>query len=87
MVGGAEAEKTQKIGLAEAAVIKQKVEATSQDNFVAIEVARALAGSGQKLVPDIMAGAGSGNSSIIELLAASMFKDQLKAKPVPAGKA
>lgn len=90
MVGGAEAEKTQKIGLAEAAVIKQKVEATSRENFVAIEVARALAGSGQKLVPDIMAsGVNGGGSTIIEMLAASMFRDQMKAQsipPVPAGK-
>jgi len=80
-VGGAEAEKTQKIGLAEAAVIKQKVEATSREVFVSIEVARALAGSGQKLVPDIMASGGNGGSgsTIIELLAASMFKDQLPA--------
>ena len=84
LVGGAEAEKTQKIGLAEAAVIKQKVEATSRENFVAIEVARALAGSGQKLVPDIMAGGGSGSSSIIEMLAASMFKDHLKNQTPPA---
>ncbi|HVU16838.1 MAG TPA: SPFH domain-containing protein [Candidatus Didemnitutus sp.] len=86
-VGGAEAEKTQKIGLAEAAVIKQKVEATSRDNFVAIEVARALAGSGQKLVPDIMAGGNAGGTSIIELLAASMFKDRLAGNPlVPSAK-
>jgi uncharacterized membrane protein YqiK len=83
VVGGAEAEKTQKIGLAEAAVIKQKVEATSRENFVAIEVARALAGSGQKLVPDIMAGGGNGSAStIIEMLAASMFNDQLKARAI-----
>jgi uncharacterized membrane protein YqiK len=77
MVGGAEAEKTQKIGLAEAAVIKQKAEAINRESYVAIEVARALAGSGQKLVPDIVAGGSSGNSSIVEMLAAQMFRDRL----------
>jgi uncharacterized membrane protein YqiK len=75
MVGGADAEKTQKIGLAEANVIKQKVEATNAQSFVAIEVARALAGSGQKLVPDIMAGGQGSGSTVIEMLMASMFKD------------
>ncbi len=79
MVGAAEAEKTQKIGLAEAAVIKQKTEATSRESYVAIEVARALASSGQKLVPDIVAGGSAGASSIIEMLAAQMFRDRLTA--------
>jgi len=77
MVGGAEAEKTQKIGLAEAAVIKQKAEAINRESYVAIEVARALASSGQKLVPDIVAGGGSGTSSIVEMLAAQMFREKL----------
>src|SRR3954468_14105998 len=77
MVGGAEAEKTQKIGLAEAAVIKQKAEAINRESYVAIEVARALASSGQKLVPDIVSGGSSGSSSIVEMLAAQMFRDRL----------
>ena len=79
-VGAAEAEKTQLVGLAEATVIKQKVAATNQENYVSVEIARALASSGQKLVPDIMAGGSSGGgSTIIELLAASMFKSRLDA--------
>lgn len=86
-VGAAEAEKTQLVGLAEAAVIKQKVAATNQENYVSVEIARALASSGQKLVPDILAtGGGAGGSSgstIIEMLAASMFKSRLEAdKPL-----
>ncbi len=87
LVGAAEAEKTQKIGLAEAAVIKQKAEATSRESFVAIEVARALASSGQKLVPDIVAGAGSGSgaSNIVELLAAQLLRDKL-VNPATAAK-
>ncbi len=85
LVGAAEAEKTQKIGLAEANVIKQKVEATNAQSFVAIEVARALAGSGQKLVPEIMASGSSGSgSTIVEMLVATMFKDvALKSDPRP----
>ncbi|WP_404425027.1 SPFH domain-containing protein [Nibricoccus sp. IMCC34717] len=75
MVGSAEAEKTEKIGLAEAAVIKQKVDATNAESFVAVEVARALAASGQKLVPDILAGSGSGSSTLVEMLMAGMIKD------------
>ena len=79
-VGAAEAEKTQLVGLAEATVIKQKVAATNQENYVSVEIARALASSGQKLVPDIMAGGSSGGgSTIIEMLAASMFKTRLDA--------
>jgi uncharacterized membrane protein YqiK len=82
LVGAAEAEKTQLVGLAEAAVIKQKVAATNQENYVSVEIARALAGSGQKLVPDIIAGGGVGGgsgSTIVEMLAASMFKSRLDA--------
>lgn len=75
-VGGAEAEKTLKIGSAEAQVIEQKVKATNAESFVAIEVARSLASSGQKLVPDIVAGGGqNGPSTLVEMLMANMFKD------------
>jgi uncharacterized membrane protein YqiK len=80
LVGAAEAEKTQKIGSAEASVIKQKVEATNAESFVAIEVAKALASSGQKLVPDIMAGGQGGSSTLVEVLMASVVKDNLKLK-------
>ncbi|MBI1841801.1 MAG: hypothetical protein HYR88_13260 [Verrucomicrobia bacterium] len=85
-VGSAEAEKTQLVGLAEATVIKQKVAATNQENYVSVEIARALAGSGHKLVPDIMAGGSGGGgsgSTIIEMLAASMFKSRLDADRPP----
>ncbi len=75
LVGFAEAEKTQKIGLAEADVIKQKVNATNAESFVAIEVARALASSGQRLVPEIVAGGSGSGSNLVEMLMASMIKD------------
>jgi len=85
-VGSAEAEKTLKIGSAEAQVIEQKVQATNAESFVAIEVARALAASGQKLVPDIVAGAQGGGSTLVEVLMANMFKDLAlkEARPVVA---
>jgi uncharacterized membrane protein YqiK len=85
LVGFAEAEKTQKIGTAEASVIKQKADAISSDSYVAIEVARALASSQQRLVPDIVAsGAGSGSSTLVEMLMASIVKDQMR--PAPSGR-
>jgi len=79
LVGFAEAEKTQKIGTAEASVIKQKADAISSDSYVAIEVARALASSEQRLVPDIVAsGAAGAGSTLVEMLMASIVKDQIK---------
>ena len=80
MTGDAEARKTQAIGGAEAGVIKQKAEAISADSFVAIEVARSLAGSGQKLVPDISAGGQGGRSTLVEMLMAGLIKDVVAAR-------
>jgi regulator of protease activity HflC (stomatin/prohibitin superfamily) len=88
-VGAAEAEKTKAVGLAEAEVTKAKVAATDPDKFVSVEIARALSNSGQKLVPDILVGAGANGgsgSTIIEMLAAQMFKGRLEAaRPVAPG--
>lgn len=90
LVGAAEAEKIQKIGSSEANVIKQKAEAVSRESYVAIEVARALADSGQPLVPSIVCGGGAtgagGNagSTIIEMLAAQMFRESLSNGAKPA---
>jgi uncharacterized membrane protein YqiK len=85
-LGRAEAEKTKAVGLAEAEVTTAKVRATDPEKFVAVEIARALSTSGQKLVPDILVsgsgsqdGRGSG-TTIIEMLAAQLFKDQLKSQ-------
>jgi len=84
LVGSAEADKTRAIGTAEANVIQQKVNATNAEAFVAIEVARALAGSGQKLVPDIIGG-GQGSSNVVEMLMAGMMKDVLTGKAAAKG--
>ena len=81
-VGTAEAEKIMKIGSSEASVIKQKGEAIDPANFVAIEVAKAMAGSGQRLVPDIAISGGSGDkASLIDVVLASIVKQGLQALP------
>ena len=85
VVGGAEAEKTKLVGLAEAEVIKQKVSATDAENYVRVEIARALAASDQKLVPDIMGGKGKGGgSTIIEMLVAGLIRKQVKGLAAPS---
>lgn len=88
-VGTAEAEKIMKIGSSEASVIKQKGEAIDPANFVAIEVAKALAGSGQRLVPDIAITGGSGGdkASLIDVVLASIVKQGLQALPVKTSSA
>lgn len=79
-VGNAEAGKTRAIGTAEADVIQQKIASMESGNYAAIEVARALAASGVKLVPDIVAGGGSGDgtSSLVGLLLATLVRDSIK---------
>jgi uncharacterized membrane protein YqiK len=87
MVGAAEASKTKMVGTAEADVIKLKIDSMQSANYAGIEIAKALASSGTKLVPDIVAtgggGGGSGmtgNGSLVEVLLASIIRDQLKQK-------
>ncbi|MGH6684206.1 MAG: SPFH domain-containing protein, partial [Pseudolabrys sp.] len=64
MVGAAEAGKTKMVGTAEADVIKLKIESMQSGNYAGIEIAKALASSGTKLVPDIVATGGGGNSGL-----------------------
>jgi uncharacterized membrane protein YqiK len=78
-VGAAEGTKITAVGEAEAKVIQLKTNAVGQGNYAMIEVGKALAGSGFKLVPDVIAGGGadSGSSGIINVLMAGMLKDSL----------
>jgi len=71
LVGEAEGKKVTAVGNAEAEVLKRKGEAINPGNYATIEVARALAGSGMKLVPDVVAGGtnGSGGTLVDVLLA------------------
>ena len=77
--GDAEAGKIRAIGEADAAVIRLKIESIQSDNYARIEVARALATSGFKLVPEIMAGGTDGKSggTMVDVLLANMVQSQM----------
>jgi len=82
LTGAAEAGKVGAIGSAEAEVVQKKVNATNPATYAQIEVARALSASGQRLVPEFVGGGGDKSSSIVDMLVASMLKDQvIKATP------
>lgn len=90
-VGSAEGKKITAVGEAEAKVIQLKTNAVGQTNYATIEVGRALATSGFKLVPDVVTGGGvdGGSSGIVSALMAGLLKDSLKtpapvAAPAPA---
>ena len=77
LVGEAEAAKVEAIGTAEASVIKQKIDSMESGNYAVVQVAEALAGSGMKLVPDVVAtgGSGSGGGTLVEVLLANLIRD------------
>jgi uncharacterized membrane protein YqiK len=82
-VGAAEGMKITAVGEAEARVIQLKTDAVGQGNYAVIEVGKALAGSGFKLVPDVVAG-GSGDGSrggVIDVLLAGILRDSLSKRP------
>jgi len=77
-VGEAEAAKTRAVGTAEADVTRLKIESMRAGNYAAIEVARALAGSSHKWVPEIIAGgSGSGSGGIVDVLMGGILKDHV----------
>jgi uncharacterized membrane protein YqiK len=82
-VGAAEGMKITAVGEAEAKVIQLKTDAVGQGNYAVIEVGKALAGSGFKLVPDVVAGGSgnNGNGGIIDVLMAGILKDSLNKRP------
>ncbi len=79
-VGEAEGAKITAVGTAEADVIKLKIASMESNNYAAIEIARALATSGFKLVPDVVAGGGTdgGGNTLVNVLLAGLVKDQMK---------
>jgi len=82
MVGDAEGKKITAVGSAEAEVLKRKGEAINPGNYATIEVARALAASGMKLVPDVVAGGAGGNGgSLVDVLLAQLITGRLVAQP------
>ncbi len=83
VVGAAEGQKITAVGEAEAKVIQLKTNATGQGNFALIEVGRALAASGQKLVPEFISGGGpdgSSNAGIVNVLIANLLKDSMNGR-------
>ncbi len=90
MVGDAEGVKILAVGTAEADVIKRKTEAMDPDKYAMVEVARALAGSGFKLVPEIVAsggGEGASGGSLVNILLAQLVANNApksEAKPAKA---
>lgn len=75
ITGEADASKTKAIGTAEANVIEMKTKAMDKEQFALVEVARALAASGQKWVPEIISGNGGegGNAgSLVNVLLAQL---------------
>jgi hypothetical protein len=76
-VGDAEASKTRAVGGAEAEVMKLKIASMESGNYAMVQIAEALAKSGVKLVPDIVAGVGASGqgSTLVDVLLANVIRD------------
>ncbi len=75
-VGDAQAAKTKAVGAAEAEVIRLKINSMEAGNYAVVQVADALAKSGAKLVPDIVAGGSGGTAgSLVDVLLAGLIRD------------
>ncbi|MFO1467525.1 MAG: SPFH domain-containing protein [Steroidobacteraceae bacterium] len=83
-VGEAEASKTRAVGSAEAEVVKLKIASMESGNYAMVQVAEALAKSGVKLVPDIVAGGGASGSTLVDVLLANVIRDSSRANGSPA---
>jgi uncharacterized membrane protein YqiK len=64
VTGGAPAARTLPIGQADAEVIKLKISSMESGNYALVQVAQALASSGQRLVPEIVAGGGGSGAGV-----------------------
>ncbi|MBS0374522.1 MAG: hypothetical protein JSR73_08055 [Proteobacteria bacterium] len=74
-VGDAEASKTRAVGGAEAEVVKLKIASMESGNYAMVQVAEALAKGGVKLVPDVVAGAGAGSGTLVDVLLANLVRE------------
>ncbi|HEY2686096.1 MAG TPA: SPFH domain-containing protein [Steroidobacteraceae bacterium] len=80
-VGDAEAAKTKAVGAADAEVIRLKINSMEAGNYAVVQVAEALAKSGNKLVPDVVAGGSNGgNGTLVDVLLAGMIRESLEKK-------
>ena len=77
--GNADAEKTKAVGTAEADVIKLKIASMDSGNYAGIEISKALASSGFKLVPDVVVsgngGGADGGNSLVSVLLANLIQE------------
>ena len=80
VTGDADAAKAKAVGGAEAEVIRQKTQAMDPEKYASVEIARALANSGFKLVPEIIAGGNNGNGggTIVDVLLGNILHDSMK---------
>lgn len=74
-VGDAEASKTRAVGGAEAEVMKLKIASMESGNYAMVQIAEALAKGGVKLVPDIVAGAGSSGGTLVDVLIGNVIRE------------
>jgi len=78
-VGEAQAARTTAVGAADAEVIRLKINSMEAGNYAVVQVAEALAKSGNKLVPDVVAGAGDGrNGTLVDVLLAGLIRDSAR---------
>jgi uncharacterized membrane protein YqiK len=80
-VGDAEAAKTRAVGAADAEVIRLKINSMEAGNYAVVQVAEALAKSGNKLVPDVVAGGSDGkNGTLVDVLLAGLIRESIDKK-------
>jgi hypothetical protein len=78
-VGEAQAASTKAVGAADAEVIRLKINSMEAGNYAVVQVAEALAKSGNKLVPDVVAGSGDGRGgTLVDVLLAGLVRESIK---------
>jgi hypothetical protein len=81
-VGEAEAGKVKAVGSAEAEVVKLKIASMESGNYALVQVAEALAKSGMKLVPDVVATGGTGvGGTLVDVLLANLIRENGNSRP------
>src|ERR1700722_9021201 len=77
-VGEAQAASTKAVGAADAEVIRLKINSMEAGNYAVVQVAEALAKSGNKLVPDVVAGGADCRSgTLVDVLLAGLVRDSI----------
>jgi uncharacterized membrane protein YqiK len=79
-VGDAQAARTKAVGAADAEVIRLKIDSMEAGNYAVVQVAEALAKSGNKLVPEVVAGGDGKNGTLVDVLLAGLIRDSMAKK-------